>query len=381
MHDHSLLIGCGVAVQFNYTDYEGLRGVDQVKMPIKPVFFVYPGDLNTPTGGYHYDRRVIHELVQSGVQVQPIALSASFPNPNSQALAEAADCFAQLPDGALVLVDGLVFGVIDELVRAEADRLCWVALCHHPLALESGLTPAQQARLKNSEQQALALARAVIVTSQHTANLVMTEFGVPPELITVALPGTDRQGFARGQGEPPILLTLASLTPRKGHDVLVQALAEITDLSWQARWVGSPDLDSAWQAKLVALVARLGLSDRITLVGTVAEPTAEFQQADVFVLPSRFEGYGMVFAEALAAGLPIVAARAGAVPDVVPADAGILVPPDNVPALAAALRLLLTNPQQRKSMQLAAQAAAAELPTWAETARRILAALKEQVDL
>lgn len=347
----------------------------------KRVFFVYPGDLNTPTGGYHYDRRIIQEWIRDGITVETIALSDTFPNPSLAALRDAEERFAKLPDHALVVVDGLAFGALAEVIETMQARLRWVALCHHPLALESGLTLAEQARLQHSEQRALEFARAVIVTSQHTADLLITQFKVPKARITVALPGTDPQPFARAQGQPPTLLTLASLIPRKGHDVLVQALADISDLPWQARWVGSPHLNPEWQAQLVATVVRLGLTERIRIVGTVESPAEELQQADLFVLPSRFEGYGMVFAEALAVGLPIVAARAGAVPDVVPGQAGVLVPPDDVSALAAALRTLLTHPEQRRALQIGAQKAAAQLPSWEVTARRILAALQEQVDL
>lgn len=350
-------------------------GADQLKMPMPHVFFVYPGNIDTPTGGYRYDRRVLQEWMKEGVPVTPIALSATFPYPNTEDIKAAEACFARLPDGASVLVDGLALGVLDTLAQREQQRLNMVALCHHPLALETGLTATQRARWQQSEQRALAATQAVVVTSSHTRHVLMTQFAVPSSRITVALPGTDGQPFAHCSGEPPCLLTLASLTPRKGHDVLLQALAQLTDLRWRARWVGSPNLDTVWASDLVDSVQRLGLSDRITFVGTVAATEEEFAQADLFVLPSRFEGYGMVFAEALAAGLPIIAARAGAVPDVVPPDAGMLVPPDDAPALAQALRTVLTQPERRFAMQMAAQQAAASLPTWVETARCVYAAL------
>lgn len=340
-------------------------------MPIQPIFFVYPGDIDTPTGGYRYDKRVMQEWSALNIAVTPIALSATFPDPKVEDIIAAEACFAGLPDGASVLVDGLALGVLDTLAQREQQRLNIVALCHHPLALETGLTATQQARLQQSEQRALAAVKAVVVTSPHTRHVLMTQFAVPSSRITVALPGTDRQPFAHCTGEPPCLLTLASLTPRKGHDVLLQALAELTDLRWRARWVGSPDLDTVWASALVDSAQRLGLSQRITFVGTVAATDAELAQADLFVLPSRFEGYGMVFAEALAAGLPIIAARAGAVPDVVPPDAGMLVPPDDASALAQALRSVLTDSARRRAMQLGAQQAAADLPTWQATAQRI----------
>ena len=349
--------------------------MDQVKMYNKPIHFVVPGNLNTPTGGYHYDRKVLAQLRQLGWAVETLTLSETFPQPTAAALREAQTAFARLPDNAAVLIDGLAFGVLADLAELESERLHLIALCHHPLAFETGLSADVQAALHASEQRALAAARAVIVTSHHTAQLLTTHFGVTSDRITVVLPGTDRQPFAPCLGDPPCLFTLASLTRRKGHDVLLQALAELTDLPWHARWVGSPDLDPQWCAHLTAQIARLGLSNRVDCVGAVANPWPELQQADVFVLPSRFEGYGMVFAEALAAGLPIIAAHAGAVPDVVPASAGVLVPPDDATALAQALRVVLTDSAKRHALQLGAQQAAAELPSWQEAGQRILGVL------
>ncbi|MCH8551913.1 MAG: glycosyltransferase family 4 protein [Natronospirillum sp.] len=335
------------------------------------LYFVFPGRLDTPTGGYHYDRRLMQELRQLGLKVETVSLSSQFPFPDAQALADARTRLAAVPDGAVVIIDGLAYGVLDALAEAEANRLRIIALCHHPLALESGLDPEQQQRLKTSEQRALQAARAVVVTSAHTGAILTTQFSISSDRIIVAQPGTDRVPFAPGDGNPLRLLTLASLTRRKAHDVLLDALAPLADLPWQARFVGSGDLDPEWTEQLHQQVKRLGLQPRIEFVGAVDGPEAEFQQADLFVLPSRYEGYGMVFAEALAAGLPVIAARAGAVPDVVPESAGLLVPPDDVEALTAALHSLLTREDLRREFQAGARRAASALPDWADTARQV----------
>lgn len=335
------------------------------------LYFVFPGSLDTPTGGYRYDRRLIHELRQRGLAVETIALSGQFPFPDAQAREEARQALAAVPDGAVVIIDGLAFGTLDQLAEAEAQRLRIIALCHHPLALESGLDPVQQQRFQASEQRALLAARAVLVTSEHTRQILTSQFAIPPERVVVALPGTDPAHFAPCDGEPLRLLTVASLTRRKAHDVLIDALAPLADLPWQARFVGGRDFDPAWSDALQQQVNRLQLQDRIHFVGAVDKLDAEFQNADVFVLPSRYEGYGMVFAEALAAGLPVVAARAGAVPDVVPESAGLLVPPDNTAALTEALHSLFTREDLRRQLQAGARRAAANLPTWADTAQRL----------
>lgn len=342
-----------------------------------PLYFVFPGDLDTPTGGYHYDRRLIGELRSMGLDVVAIPLSAQFPFPDSQALEDARQALAAVPDDAVVMIDGLAFGALPSLAAAESRRLRLIALCHHPLALESGLDTAQQQAFLASERNALQCTRAVVVTSDHTARILARDYGVPAGRIVVAYPGTDRIPFAPCNGDPMQLLTVASLTRRKAHDVLIEALARLASLPWQARFVGGMDFDPAWADTLREQVNRLQLQDRILFVGAVNDLQAEYHNADAFVLPSRFEGYGMVFAEALAAGLPVIAARSGAVPDVVPATAGLLVPPDDPEALSEALQGLLTRQDLRRQLQAGARSAAGALPTWSGSARRVAQLIKE----
>lgn len=340
-------------------------------MTARTLYFAFPGSLDTPTGGYRYDRRLIGELRTLGLDVVTVPLPEHFPFPDGAARQEAGRALAALPDGATVIVDGLAFGAMDEVASAEARRLRLIALCHHPLAMESGLDAAQQQALLASETRALACARAVVVTSAPTGRVLTTEYGVPAARIAVAQPGTDRVPFAACDGDPLRLLTVASLTRRKGHDVLIDALAPLAFLPWQARFVGGGHFDPDWAQELQDRVNRLQLQDRIRFAGTVDDLQTEYRQADVFVLPSRFEGYGMVFAEALATGLPVIAARVGAVPDVVPGPAGLFVPPDDAEALCGALQRVLTDGALRRRLQAGAQRAAAGLPTWSDSARRV----------
>lgn len=340
------------------------------------LYFVIPGDLQTLTGGYAYDRELIRALSAAGIRVHHIPLSGQFPAPDQTALADASASLAAIPDHALVLVDGLAYGVMDGIAEREHHRIKIIALCHHPLAMESGLGADTEARLFQSEKKALALSRAVVVTSAATADLLTNRYGIAADRITVALPGTRRQVFADCTGNPPCLLTVATLTRRKAHDVLIAALADLKTLPWRARFVGGDQFDPAWSRVLRQQADAHGLGDRLHFAGSIEDLRAEYAAADVFVLPSRFEGYGMVFAEALSFGLPVVAARTGAVPDVVPSSAGVLVPPDNAAALAAALHDILTRPWHFKALRQGAQAAAANLPDWQETAARVTVALK-----
>jgi glycosyltransferase involved in cell wall biosynthesis len=345
------------------------------------MYFAIPGDLRALTGGYGYDRRLLVELPKLGLLVEYLPLDGSFPFPDKQALQDADRAFAALPDQALVLVDGLAFGAMAQCASRHADRLRLVALCHHPLALESGLSAQQQQAFLESERVALQCARAVIVTSANTAHTLTELFALPRAKIYVAQPGTDRATFAPCTSQPPVLLSVATLTRRKAHDVLIGALAAVVDIPWQARFVGGEEFDPQWGAQLREQIAAAGLEGRISLLGSVEELAGEYLNADLFVLPSRYEGYGMVFAEALSYGLPIIAARTGAVADVVPETAGRLVPTEDTDALAQALRTVLTDRPLYESLRSGAQAAAQNLSTWQDTARIVFACLADITQL
>ncbi|AJY45906.1 glycosyltransferase family 4 protein [Martelella endophytica] len=331
--------------------------------------FAYPGDLSLRTGGYGYDRRLIATFEAEGWQVRLLPLGDGFPAPTDATRRAAEEALSSLADGQLVMIDGLAFGVLDDFAAREAGRLRLVALVHHPLALETGLGPDEAMALRRSETRALEHVRHIVVTSPETARELETGFGVGRDRITVAVPGTDPAPQAAGSGGVPHILSIGSLTRRKGHDILIAALKQIEDLDWTATIAGSRDLDPKAAAALDRQIGEAGLSGRVRLVGAVEDTDALYAGADVFALASRYEGYGMVFAEALARGLPIVACRAGAVPDVVPQTAGTLVPVDDVSAFADALRSLLSDHDLRRSKAAGARAAGARLPDWRETGK------------
>lgn len=341
------------------------------------VWFAIPGDPATLTGGYVYARRLMEELPGAGWLAHPVRLPAGFPNPSAADLAATRGIFEQLPEDAVVLADGLAFSAMPRDLLEDAAHVNIVALVHHPLAEESGLTSADVERFKRSERTALEFARTVVVTSPHTGKTLARDYGITGDMIHVAVPGTDRAQRAHNKSDVPQLLTVATLTYRKGHDVLIKALAEIKDLSWHSTLVGSLARDPAVAAHIKGLIATHGLDDRVTLAGELQDTAlaAAYSTADVFVLPSRHEGYGMVFAEALAHGLPIVACKAGAVPETVPEDAGTLVPPDDPAALAAALRRMLSDASHRTRVSDAAWAHGQQLPTWQDTAACVADAL------
>jgi glycosyltransferase involved in cell wall biosynthesis len=343
------------------------------------VWFVVPGDLAAPTGGYVYARRVLAELPALDIRAQVLSLSAEFPYPSAVALDDGARRLRGLAPGSTVLFDGLAYGAIPAGLLDALD-LDIVVLVHHPLALETGLDPVRAAELKASEAAALACARAVVCTSAHTGDTLAADYGVAAAKLFLAVPGCDPAPQAPGGNDPPVLLTVGAVIPRKGHDVLVAALAHLADLEWRSVVVGSLDRAPATARALERQIARAGLADRITLTGALDDTAlaVAYHGADLFVLPSRYEGYGMVFAEALAHGLPVIASRAGAAADTVPAGAGILVDIDDEVALAEALRCLLTDAPLRRAMAKAARRHAAGFPSWRETARIIAGVLAEE---
>jgi glycosyltransferase involved in cell wall biosynthesis len=266
-----------------------------------------------------------------------------------------------------------------EVAAAESRRLRLIALVHHPLAEETGLSEERAAALRISERRALKAVRQVVVTSGYTAGLV-AGLGVNPERIGVVEPGTDPAPLASGSGGSTLnLLSVASLTHRKGHAVLLDALAELKDRRWRLTCVGSLRQSPTTVAELRERIAALDLGGRVTLTGEVADAALAgfYDSADLFVLATRFEGYGMALAEALARGLPVVSTRTGAVTETVPKDAGLLVPPNHPGALAAALANVMDDPVLRRRLSRGARAARSRQSSWEIAARRLAGILSE----
>jgi glycosyltransferase involved in cell wall biosynthesis len=334
-----------------------------------PAAFAIPGDIAQLTGGFLYERHLLEALRRSGRAVTHVQLPAGFPDASAEEAAEARGTLTALPAQTPVILDGLVFGSI-EPTTLKAMRAPIIAMLHHPLGLETGLSAARARHLLAREAENLTLAAHVVVPSPHTAQILQTEFGVDPSRISIALPGFERPAaVATPRRRPPLILSVGLLAARKGHDVLLQALAQITDLDWQAEIVGKAH-DPAIASALSAQRDALGLDERVRFSGVLARPDLDqrYRAAHMFALATRYEGYGMVFGEAMLHGLPIVTCHTGAVPDTVPEGAGLLVPTDAPEAFAQALRSVLSDPAQHRAMSHASAAAGARLPTWDDTA-------------
>jgi glycosyltransferase involved in cell wall biosynthesis len=349
---------------------------------------VVPGDLETRTGGYGYDRRIIAGLRARGWSVGVERLAEGFPRPTSSARMQAARVLGAIPDGTTVLVDGLALGGLPDEVAREAARLAIVALVHHPLAAETGLDRHVAAELEESERRALAAVRFVVTTSRATA-AALARYGVESDRIACVEPGTDSAPLARSSRPSPIdhrpsaishqplevaLLCVATLIPRKGHDLLFRALASIPHRDWRLICAGSTERDPVTVERLRTQLRADGLDDRIQLVGDTDAATlaVHYDRADVFVLATRYEGYGMAVAEALARGLPVVSTATGGIEDLVLGDggahsgrpAGIVVPPGDLGAFTAALSRVLGEPRLRDELAEGARHVRDCLPTW-----------------
>jgi glycosyltransferase involved in cell wall biosynthesis len=346
---------------------------------VKRFAFAVPGDLATPTGGYAYDRRMIAELGQLGWRIDLLNLGEGFPWPGEATSTAARMQLLAMPAGRTIVVDGLALGVLPETASQLAGRNRLLALVHHPLALEWGLSVEQADALRRSERAALAAVQGTVVTSAATAGLVASDYGVPAERITVARPGCDPAPLAQGSQDGVVrLLSVGAVVPRKGFEVLIAALGTLADLSWRLTIAGDLTRDRNAAAQLDADIVRHALGNRITALGAVSPQrlAALYGEADVFVLASRFEGYGMAYAEAVAHGLPVIGTNAGAIPDTVPPEAGLLVAPDDIPALAQALRRVIGDADLRRRLANAARAAAPQLPTWRQSAEIFARALE-----
>jgi glycosyltransferase involved in cell wall biosynthesis len=346
--------------------------------------FAIPGDIELRTGGYTYDRRVMALLPQFGVRPTHLVLPGGYPSPTDDDLRATAEAFAKVPREAVLMVDGLAYGAMpaEVIVRAVCPI---VALVHHPLCLETGLSAARQAELKASETAALGLARHVIVTSGTTAAQLAADFAVAADKITIAEPGTDPAPRATAGSQcdtnpvrPVRLVAVGSVVPRKGYDVLVWALAQLSHLDWDLVIAGDRDRSPDTTRGLEAQIGSCKLSGRIRLAGALDERALGdlYADAHIVVMPSLYEGYGMVLGEALARGLPMVATTGGAAAATVPDGAALKVPPGDVEALTAALRRAITDSALRQRLADAAWAAGQKLPRWEDTARVVAGAIR-----
>ena len=334
------------------------------------VHFVVPDGFDDPhraTGGNVFDRHVAQGLEATGwdVRLAPV---------DPDAAREVAAMLASLPDGALVLVDGLIAGRAPEAIEAAARRVRVVVLAH----MVSTAFADADARAIEGERRALRSARCVIATSEWTRSELLDRGVVQPDQVVVATPGADDAPLANGTPAGAALLCVGVVAPHKGQDVLVEALATLgADSAWTCTIAGSLDADPDYARRVATLAADAGLGARITMTGALSGGRLEgaYRSADLVVAPSRVESYGMAIADALRRGIPVVASSVGGIPDTVASRAAILVPPDRPRALGDVLRRWMADPGLRERLTDQARSGRADIPPWSDTVDRIAATL------
>jgi glycosyltransferase involved in cell wall biosynthesis len=344
----------------------------------KAAVFVVPGNINSRTGGYIYDRRIVEGLRARdwSVDVQP--LDETFPRPTASAVAQAEQVFASLEAGTVVVVDSLALGAIPEILERHRSRLRIVALMHLPLAADMGIDEAMAAQCAVSERRALGSAALVIVTGRATLPMI-SGYDVPSNRVVVIEPGTEPVPLATGSGTTKVeLLSVGTLNPGKGYEELINALTAVPSRDWHLTCAGSLTRHPPTVARIRALVEERQFEDHVSLVGELGAEQIEehYASADVFVLATFRETYGMAVAEALAHGLPVVSTSTGAIPALVGAEAGLLVSPGDVQGLSAALSRVIGDAECRARLAEGARRVRPSLPRWDQAVDKFASALE-----
>jgi glycosyltransferase involved in cell wall biosynthesis len=339
------------------------------------VHFVVPDGIDDParpSGGNTYDRSLRGGLPSVGWSVHEHAVTGRWPRRDAASLGALGGVLERISDDAVVLLDGLVASTAPEVLVPHARRLRLVVLVHMPLGHRPPVDEVADARMR--ECAVLSVAAAIVTTSAWTRRRLLELYALPADRVRVAEPAVVAADLAPGTAAGGALLCVAAVTFDKGHDVLLDALATIPDLSWQCVCVGRLDRDPWFVESLRRRSLGGWLGERVSFTGprTGADLDRSYADADVMVLASRAETYGMVVTEALARGLPVVAAEVGGLPEALGHGAGgcrpgLLVPPGDPAALGAALRAWLADAELRERLRLTAGERRKSLADWSAT--------------
>jgi glycosyltransferase involved in cell wall biosynthesis len=349
---------------------------------VREVFVVVPDGIDDParpSGGNTYDRHLLRELGSQGWTAHERPVTGFWDRPDTASFAALEETLRQIPDDTVVLIDGLIASTAPEVLMPQANRLRLIVLIHMPLGHRP---PGDDASRR--ERAVLEAAAATVTTSAWARRRLIELYDLPPHRVHVAEPGTEAAEPASGTESGEALLCVGAVTYEKGHDILLEALESIAALSWHCTCVGSLDRDTAFAESLRRRALDRGLNERMSFPGprTGADLDRSYASADLLVHPSRAETYGLVVTEALARGLPVIAAEVGGLAEALGDGAagnrpGLLVAPDDSAALGEALSAWLGDAELRTRLRRAAVERRESLPRWSTTAADVAKVMAE----
>ncbi len=312
-------------------------------------------------GGVGYDRALVAALRAQGHDVSVRVVDGE---------TELRQAWAGLGADVVPVLDAMVLRHAVPLAGEMDGRA--VALVHHLAALS---TPEERQSVRDAERGLLPSLRRVVATSEVTASRLRDEYGVSGEQLRVVVPGVAELPRSTGSGGPGCaVLAVGRLAARKGHDVLLQALARLADLPWHLDVVGDGFAEAGHVEMLADLAQELGVAERLRVhpLPDAAMRERLWTGADVFALASRRETTGAVIAEAMRRGLPVAAMAGGGM---VPSAAGCVCAPDDEVTLSRSLRRMIFDTVLRAEMADASWKAGQALADWNAQARLFLAAI------